>query len=281
MESQALAFFLVNLVWDDVMLSSMRKKIPSAASVYRKLLAEKTFDKAFRDITGCEGWVMLAIIDTTNLEIWRHDQEKNGTLSIRSLVGRAREIELRVEREMRRFSSLFDPGPAVYIPTTAPDLGTSTGSAGSSLPIVSSQTSIPRDGSQPHDIQTYIFSHAILTELHKVVAGPRGTVPEISQSIKNALALAWNLRVPTLIPLRSLVWPFCVSASLATGSQREAFRSMVSPTEAPVEDTMHRLRYVVETCWGNLENPARDGLAVYSDWKDILERSKSLDILLL
>ncbi|KAF7861879.1 hypothetical protein EAF04_007761 [Stromatinia cepivora] len=73
MESRALKFFSSILIWNDMLSCSTQRKSTPAPEIYQKLLKDQEFALAFREITGCEGWVIAAIMDATNLEVWMHD----------------------------------------------------------------------------------------------------------------------------------------------------------------------------------------------------------------
>ncbi|KAK3935497.1 fungal-specific transcription factor domain-containing protein [Diplogelasinospora grovesii] len=255
MEFKALSFFRALLIWNDVLSSSARKKVPSAADAYRKLLADGEFAVAFQETTGCESWVLLAIMDAAILESWKRDQEAQGNLSIRELVNRAARLESTVEEGIKRLSSILQRN-------TTP-LGDNT---------CWSQIAAESTGHGAHHIQTYIFAHAILTHLHTIVSGSLAGVPEIHQSIDRALH-AWKLRPSSMNP-KSLAWAYCVGAGLATGLQRDVFRELISQL-SPVDLTLGNLldlKSVVEQCWREFDGRASDRDASI-DWRDIMQRS--------
>ncbi|TWU77374.1 hypothetical protein ED733_005883 [Metarhizium rileyi] len=199
MELQAEVLFAATFVWNDILCSAAEKRMSRTASIHRKLLADDGFASAFTDTTGCETWVMTAIMDITCLEIKKEEQVAQGNLSIRGLVSQANIIEETVDREMARLSSTDSP-------SRSPD--------------------DPGDMAVPHGIiQTLIFGHAVLVFLNTVVSGALAGVPEIHQSINRAMQ-AWEM-LPATMNTKYLAWAYSTSASLATGSQRDFFRHVV------------------------------------------------------
>lgn len=285
MERKALAFFTTRLVWNDIILSSTRRTIPKAERVYRKLLLadvatnrghENTINSttntfmaagfSFWDLTGCEGAVLLAMLDASVLGAWRLGEEAAGSLSIRALVGRADKIEAAVEGEITRLSKLLPPAESAS----------------------SSSQSDRKTSPEDFDtiIHSLIFAYAILTDLHQIVSGPRASVPEIGDSIGRAISSAWSLwqeqqpgkgdggaRLK-----RILAWPFCVAASLAKGDQRDVFRKIISISENEDGSTsagdVQQLKSITEQCWASSSSNCRD-------WKDVVQRSNQFGVFLI
>ncbi|EAA30506.1 hypothetical protein GE21DRAFT_10633 [Neurospora crassa] len=254
MEQTALSFFRAILIWNDILSSSSLKKIPSAAASYRDLLTSSpSFCVSFQSTTGCEPWILVAIMDATALEVWKRDQENQGNLSIRELVNRASKLENIVEEGIKRLGG----------------------------------------GSSNNGLQSLVFSYALLTHLHSIVSGPLASVPEISESIERSLAV-WK-RIPESISPRSLAWPYCVCASLATREQREVFRELLIPDRLSSVDStlgsLRELKAVVEECWRLVDGVrtgsgfmsvesnggGRDRLlstsSVKVDWREVMQRS--------
>ncbi|KAJ9143368.1 Zn(2)-Cys(6) zinc finger domain protein [Pleurostoma richardsiae] len=249
MEFKALAFFRALLIWNDVLSCSAQRKVPVAAGAYRKLLENNDFALSFQDTMGCESWILLAILDATILDVWRLDQEARGTLSIRALVSRAEKIERIVEEGIKRLSRSLQTAPVD--PALAPT---------------------DHESSLSH-IYSYIFAHSVLVDLHTIVSGPKAGVPETSESIDRAIS-AWKLR-PTSIKPHALAWPYCVSASLASGSQRDIFREVTAQVSRAdlALGSLHDVKSVVEKCWSGADERGSTREALH-DWKDIMQRSK-------
>jgi hypothetical protein len=251
MESKALAFFSALLIGNDVLSSSIRKQAVQDPETYRKLLANQDLSLVISDIIGCPSWILSVIMDTTILDTWKRDQEKQGKLSIRELANRAGKIESMVEVRIKDLSVI---------------LGRQMTDTGLASPLV-------QDRDQIQHIQTYIFAHSVLIELHAIVSGPRAGVPEINESIDRTISV-WKL-FPHSMTLKYLAWPYCVSANLATGSQREYFRRMIAQrsSENRALGNEHDLISVMEECWTSLDRRGSDRDAC-DDWKDIWRKSK-------
>lgn len=258
MECEALTFFTVRLIWNDVLIASTKRLVPKAEKVYRKLLDDKTLAKSFEEVTSCEIWVMLAMMDCTILGSWRQAQERSGSLSMRALVGRAEKIEAWVEKHLQRLSDSLQSriDPTILLSN---DSGLTTTSESDETTITS-----------------LIFAHAILTDLHQIVSGPRASVPEISDSINRSISTAWRLRPdPTRLD-GVLAWPYCVHASLTKDEQRCVFRDMTegSDAEGSSQSKVQQLRSIIDQCWASAPSTC-------IDWKDVVQRSNQLGVFLI
>lgn len=247
-EIKALNHFRVITIWHDVLSCSALKKESQASEVYRKLLSDEIFTLAFQDITGCESWVFTKILDATELEEWKHNQELHGNLSVRQLANRTEEIEFTVEKELERLSRALN------------------------RQVPASTTQNQRDPNIPFDLtRTYIFAHSILIYLNTILSGPSADVPEVHDSIDRAIS-AWKL-CPPGTSARCLAWPYYVSASLATGTQREFFKTTISnfQTVDPASGSQADLKCIIEGCWQEVDI-RRSGLDTCCDWRDVMDR---------
>ena len=249
MERKAFGFFLAILVWNDTLSCSTRRSRPLGIEVYQKLLTDEEFAQNFRDTIGCETWILVTILDATSLEQWRQDQEAQGNLSIRELVSRAEKIESVLEQGIERLS------------TTLQGL----------TPIPDRTPYQDSHNDRTQHVQTYIFAHSVLTHLHTIVSGSWPCVPEIQQSVNRAVS-AWEL-CPSAINLKALAWPYCVSASLAVGSQRDMFRRLISQasTSEPTLGSIIEMKLVVEECWRGFDG-RKSEREMLCDWKDVMQR---------
>ena len=246
MESKALAFFTILLVWNDILSSSTRKQATVDSKGYRELLAKRDFALAFWDVAECDSWILSAVMDITTLDIWKREEECKGKLSIRELANRAGTIESTIEAHIKHLAELLDSQAAS---TDAKPPG-------------------KIDGDYIRHVQTNILAHSILIELHAIVSGHWAGVPEINESIDRAI-LAWK-RCPSSMTPRCFVWSFCVSANLATGLQRVFFQEvMLQMTLADKAlGRLHNVKLLVEKCWSVFDRRGsnRDSC---EDWKDI------------
>lgn len=249
MERKALGFFLALLVWNDVLSCSTRKTKPTGLEVYQKLLADEDFARNLRETIGCESWILVAILDATALEIWKRDQEAQGNLSIRELVSRAEKIESVLEQGIENLSTILQ----------------------GLTPIASMASHQNSHSDRIQHVQTYIFAHSALTHIHTIVSGSWPGVPEIQQSVSRAVS-AWEL-CPSAIDLKALAWPYCVSASLAVGSQRDVFRRLISEASArePTLGSIVDLKTIVEECWRGFDG-RKSERDVSCDWKEVKQR---------
>ena len=248
MERKALGFFLALLVWNDVLSCSTRKTKPTGLEVYQKLLADEDFARNLRETIGCESRILVAILDATALEIWKRDQEAQGNLSIRELVSRAEKIESVLEQGIENLSTILQ----------------------GLTPIANMASYQKSHSDRIQHVQTYIFAHSALTHIHTIVSGSWPGVPEIQQSVSRAIS-AWEL-CPSAINLKALAWPYCVSASLAVGSQRDIFRRLISEASAR-EPTLGSidLKTIVEECWRVFDG-RKSERDVSCDWKEVKQR---------
>lgn len=249
MERKALGFFLALLIWNDVLSSSTRKTKPTGLEVYQKLLANEDFARNLRETIGCESWILVTILDATALEIWKREQEAQGNLSIRELVSRAEKIESVLEQGIENLWTILQG----LTPTAN---------------MASHQES---HSDRIEHVQTYIFAHSALTHIHTIVSGSWPSVPEIQHSVSRAVS-AWEL-CPSVINLKALAWPYCVSASLAVGSQRDIFRRLISEASArePTLGSIVDLKTIVEECWRGFDG-RKSERDVSCDWKEVKQR---------
>lgn len=249
MERKALGFFRALLVWNDILSCSTQRTRPLGVEVYQKLLADEDFAQNLRDTIGCESWILVAILDATSLEIWKRNQEAEGNLSIRELVSKADKIESVLEQGIEKISTIL--------------------SGLTPIADVASYQNTYRDRIQ--HVQTYIFAHSVLTHLHTIVSGSWPGVPEIQQSVNRAVS-AWEL-CPSALNLKALAWPYCVSASLAVGSQRDVFRRLISETSPrePLLGSIVDLKSIVEECWRGFDG-RKSERDMSCDWKEVMQR---------
>ncbi|KAK0615231.1 fungal-specific transcription factor domain-containing protein [Bombardia bombarda] len=251
MELKSTRFFCSVLIWNDVLSCSVQKRPPETAEAYRTLLSDNDFALAFQAATGCESWIFISIMDTSTLEAWKCDQESHGNLSIRELVKRAAKIESTIDDHISKLNS-----------TTATRYDMYLGDCG--------------DGDRSNAVQTSIFAHALLTHIHSIISGSLAGVPEIHQSI-NATIQTWFIVTPP-VSLKSLAWPYCVSASLAAGAQRDFFRdlfSQLSPAELTL-GSLVEIKSLVETCWKECDDRmAASDRNVSVDWRDVTKKLNS------
>lgn len=236
MQAEAESFFMAVFLWNDVLCSAVERRPACAADDHRRFLTNAAFSSTFEHVTGCEAWIMLAIMDITALEVHKDEQLAHGSLSLRGLINQANKMEERIDGQIARLSKLCPSKTHVDVEPAA---------------------------STHHIIQSLIFGHAVLTFLNTVVSGALSGVPEIHESIQRAIP-AWEM-VPRTMDTRHLAWAYSTSACLATGSQREVFRDVAA-------QNLRVFRDGVEECWiqtdrrGSVQNNAA------CDWRDICRK---------
>lgn len=256
MERKAIAVSQCSVILNDLLACSIQKKLSAVIETCRTWLSDTDLISVLRETTGCEPWVLNAILDCTVLEAWRNEQETRGALSIRALAGRADKIEAAIDDGIRLLALSDNPD------NSGQSSRTSNGAA-------------PATRHVPSHVHTSIFARAATIHLQIVVSGPKPGISEIGQSIDHAIE-AW--KAFSSLPGREwpLVWPLCTTASLATGAQRDFFRGLMAElsvkTMTSAARTASQCRTVVEKCWQEIDQQAPEG-APTCDWRDIFQRS--------
>ncbi|KAK2008848.1 hypothetical protein LZ32DRAFT_591289 [Colletotrichum eremochloae] len=239
-DEKVLAFSQSLLAWMDVLTSTIRGVAPSALDTYNRLLSSQDIHGSFENATGCEGWVLQAIMALSALSAWKDEQESRNELSIRTLVKRADAISTTIEDGTRQLA-MADAPPSPMSPH---------GFTSSPTPTL-----------------TILYAHAALVYLNMVVSGSNSAVPETSQCIESAIEV-WK-RMPPTSQRQPPTWPLLITAVLARGKQRDFFRELLanSSFDARVGSPYGNVRSAIERCW------LEDGEAPNGcDWKGILAR---------
>lgn len=224
MEQEGLSFYGTLLIWNDILSCSMRAIESPNTDSYRSLFRDSEFLCNFQEILTCEGWVLSSILDAAQLATWKRQQQEQGNLSIRGLVSRSEKIETTILRGIERLS-----------------------------PIVKCIPSVPPV--RPSDVHTFIFAHALIVHLHTIISGYSPGIPEVQQGMERAMD-AWQLH-PSLVDLRSLAWPYYVTARLARGPQRDLLRNIVETSslkfQEPALHHFRELKSLTEDCWREVD----------------------------
>ena len=247
MEHKALRFFSAVLTWNDILHCSTQQSVPAAVNTYQKLLADEDFNQLFLNAVGCEGWVLVPILETMLFANWKKNQEAQGQLSIRELIAKVDHIELILHKRMERLAPIV---------------------------LNTKKTEIsPKNHEQIRLVHTYIFAHASFVHLHTIASGAQPGVPEIRQNIDKSAA-AWQLLPPSLINFKTMAWPFCVCGSMAVGPQRELFQKIVSESfqNQSTSSSLYCLKSVVEECWKNFDKRVPEQSASSYNWKIVMEK---------
>jgi hypothetical protein len=235
MEREALEFYRSLFIWNDVLSCSLRDTEPLDISAYRVILCDSNLSPKFEEVVACQSWILYSLLDVTQLATWKREQEAQGHLSVRGLVGRSEKIESVLEEGIGKLSELVE------------------------------QDSIGHNLLASH-VHSYIFAHAILVHLNTIVSGHSPGVPEIQQAMERAIA-AWEIR-PALTDIRLLIWPYYVTAILCVGRQREKFRKLLADQKYEnMPSTLLKVTSAVEETWRKLDARAsgKDKFSSHND----------------
>ncbi|KAK2058039.1 hypothetical protein LY76DRAFT_573380 [Colletotrichum caudatum] len=226
------------LAWMDILTCTVRGVVPSSLDSYNSLLSSQELQDSFQTATGCEAWVLRAIMSLSALGAWKDEQESRNELSIRTLVKRADAISASIEDGIK----------GLPVPDAPP-------SPMSSHVFTSSAT----------QTVTVLYAHAALVYLNIVVSGSNSAVAETTQCIEGAIEV-WK-RLPPAIQQQPPTWPLLITAVLARGEQRQFFRGLLAACSLDSRaGTPHgNVRSAIERCWSEDEE-APNGC----DWKGIL-----------
>ncbi|KAJ5528730.1 hypothetical protein N7527_002123 [Penicillium freii] len=121
---------------------------------------------------------------------------------------------------------------------------------------------------QQGDVQTRIFAYAVVIHTHTITSGCFPAVPEIQQALDEVIVL-WQALSPSLDLLKSLSWAFCVTASLASGTQRAVFQKIISDMVSiePPSRAVLSLKAVIEECWKTF-----DGGSPSCNWETVMQK---------
>lgn len=243
-------FLMGTFIWYDILSCASIHSVPDLSGNHDYLSTHLIrLDK----IMGCENWVMVLISRISALANWKYSQQSRGCLTLRELLDRGSSIEVELKQGLEKNKT--DIGRPVHHPESASCQGLGVPSSKSNLVI------------------TRIFAFAALTYLHTVTSGAHPSLPQIKESVASTIETFHSMPNPTVL-LRNLVWPFCVTGSMA-GKEHEAFfRKAMEIVEREGEWHPGNLKIgwdVVQKCWQMREvegDAAVDGV----DWSDAMEK---------
>ncbi|KAM3490681.1 hypothetical protein MY3957_006006 [Beauveria namnaoensis] len=121
MERRAVDFFTCILIWVHILHSSSCQSLPTAASLYRRILSSTTLDETFLQVAGFDCWVLVALMDAVEAAIWKRDQDAENRLSMRELVSKTETILSRIEHQIQGVTNaqtlIYAHAIAIYIHT--------------------------------------------------------------------------------------------------------------------------------------------------------------------
>jgi C6 transcription factor Pro1 len=211
-EQAALRFFFAILLWADIVSSTSLQTAPRLRKYYPNLICHDyggaTTGPLLRmeEYVGCEGWALIAIAETAALDVWKREEQINGTLNGEALAKRGAQIDRVLqdglrgleercrnrERQPRRILQGF-------------------------------YRSSDANQAAKQAAATRIWAHAARIYLAVVM---RGWQPDHRESAGEVLRLLQQHDDPAI--LRSSVWPFCVAGCVADASQEKGFRDLVA-----------------------------------------------------
>ena len=178
-----------------------------------------------REICGCENWVLIGLFRIVDLDSWKKDLQDKRRLSITKLVKRGQQIEEWIVANLSRLQEQDT------VKQREPDL-----------------VGQKSDSSLFCKTITEIFALSTLTYLHVVISGPNPWLPEISDSVSKTIDAFSSL--PDAGLLRHLVWPFCVTACLATEEHWSFFKEKMSNVGSSDRGFNWRsVTTIIEECW--------------------------------
>lgn len=215
-------------VWFDILAGASIGCRPFLAIDHVSLIKDHGIET--KAVSGCEHWVLSSIFKISELGAWKKDAQAKHTLSVAELARRGSQIETDLAAKLETLPLLPDvDGTDAQPPWVRPSNLT-----GSRI--------------------SHIFGLAAMTYIHVTVSGANYQLPEIIDSVSKTVDAFSGLEDAN--SLQHLVWPFCVSACMASGEQQEFFRRLGA--------TIHRQDRILgagkealkiaEECWKSRES---------------------------
>ncbi|OAA43930.1 Zn(2)-C6 fungal-type DNA-binding domain protein [Beauveria brongniartii RCEF 3172] len=101
MERRAVDFFTCILIWVHILHCWSCQSLPTAASLYRRILSSTTLGETFLQVAGFDCWVLVLLMDAVEAAIWKGDQDAQNRLSVRELVMKTEAILSKIEHQMQ------------------------------------------------------------------------------------------------------------------------------------------------------------------------------------
>lgn len=190
-----LDFFITTYVWSDVLRCACFGLKPSSSHSIQYLSYLEEGRIRLDRVMGCRNWGMISVRQITDLEAWKINRQKRGSLDIPMLYRRGAAIELRLTNGL---SNLKDQ--------------------------TVSRTYIDQDC----DLTTEIFAMSSQIYLAIVPWGNSPHNPAIRISVASCLAAIKAL--PQHLIIR-IALPFCVIGCMASEEEKDSFRSILYNVE--------------------------------------------------
>ena len=237
-------FLVSTLIWYDIIACASTRGKPYLEHSYGYITTSE-----LSNIMGCESWAMILIYRISELQRWKLTQDPC-LIDMNFLVSQGSELERLLKEGLERNQGELG-GPMSRL-----------GAAGG--------RNEPKPPLRTILLITRIFALSAITYLHTVISGPDPTEPQIKKSVNETIESFKELTDLSL--MRNLVWPFCVTACMATGL---SYASITHETEGGVESFFSELLRdeKIEGCSGNL---AKAWEIVLECWK-LREEGRNVD----
>ena len=190
-EMAGLDFFLKAYIWSDVFrCASIGLNTPNALHFsYLPYLEEDRI--RLDEIMGCRNWVMIAIKEISNLNLWKKEMQTSRTLSIHDLSHKGARLEDRLRGGLENLMK---------------------------------DQNISKTYQQECNLVTELYAISALIYLSTVISGNSHLLPEVRSSVVKALD-----KLKTLPPhlLIRISWAYCVAGCMADEGEKEEFRQLL------------------------------------------------------
>lgn len=216
----AIRFILGSFISMDIMLCASTRSNLSLDLDHKQVLERNEFSP--EDLKGCSKAALILILEVSQLDTWKKRADQTRKLSLIELVRRGDQIERCCREELTRLES--STSAAVVLDH---DAGMTTKS-----------TEVSK-----------IFTLAAITYLHIVISGANPELPEVQRGVADTMAAFQRLTDVKL--LRNLIWPLCVTGSMALEGQYGFFLSLVATADATRTcfGTCIEALGIMEECW--------------------------------
>lgn len=215
-----LSFFLAVLLWFDLLSCVTTETAPRLP--YRSLLNDGIIK--MESVMGCTNRVMCAIGDLAYLYSWKCHTKEDGSLNKRELLLRSLEIEKQLEDELIDLEKTAEQ----------PASGSMKDSSQYSKAVQQA---------------TRIFATGALVQLHTMSAYYYPDIFQPQSVVERNVAALKDIEDPQMV--RGLVWPLCISGSMAEPDQQPIYRSVIQRALNKSREfgNLNALLVIIEKCW--------------------------------
>lgn len=223
-EQAALRFFTATVLYQDIIASTTLEKAPRLFGRYSNLINDTGSSGVtnllnLEDFVGCQTWVLVSIAEISCLNEWKKESTRQGNFDIMVLVNNASIVQKRLRDGAARFSNTATNPPPHNENNPYRPLETILARSN----ITNSATT---SSSTDNCLTSRIWAHAAHVYLITVLSGWQPAHLELRKHVAQGLELLRTIDNPSW--LRTLSWPLCVLACLATEEQEPTFREMVN-----------------------------------------------------